>query len=220
MQSLLFELDSDAQAFSSMIISAADVPQKEFAWLSQTYDEATNSELFTLKVCNAIPFEKSREEDPCVIIFQSNVPDESSVPKGFKRRQVGFPKYSTDHVAGKKTDFFVSQLSLSGSNATTSSGVSDDEDVTPSSINKAFIQPIVDPLTDKVSRVELTNPDFNGGELVSLSSQCTRALLYADQVLRNSKREEMALIGSEFWLLWTSAMAVRIFLSHHWHCRA
>ncbi|KAH8115391.1 hypothetical protein DFH11DRAFT_1507661, partial [Phellopilus nigrolimitatus] len=46
------------------------------------------------------------------------------------------------------------------------------------------------------------------GSPVFLNEQCTRVLVYANQVLANSKREELALVGSEFWLLGLSVFAI------------
>ncbi|KAL5512610.1 hypothetical protein ACEPAG_3263 [Sanghuangporus baumii] len=56
--------------------------------------------------------------------------------------------------------------------------------------------------------VELSSSVVDNGSQVFLNESCTRVLTYADQVLRNSKREELALIGSEFWLLGISVFAV------------
>ncbi|TDL16338.1 hypothetical protein BD410DRAFT_795455 [Rickenella mellea] len=50
--------------------------------------------------------------------------------------------------------------------------------------------------------------NFPGMDVMTLDQQCTRVLIYADQVLRNSKREELALIGSEVWLLGISIFAL------------
>jgi len=58
---------------------------------------------------------------------------------------------------------------------------------------------------DGTVTVNVTFPD---GQQEVLSEQCTRVLSYADSVLRNSQREELALVGSEFWLLGLSSYAV------------
>lgn len=66
--------------------------------------------------------------------------------------------------------------------------------------------------SSNISAVELSVPGINGGQMVSLDAQCTRVVLYADQVLTNSKREAFALIGFEFWLFSTSTFAVRVLI--------
>jgi hypothetical protein len=47
-----------------------------------------------------------------------------------------------------------------------------------------------------------------GGSSFFLNKQCTRVLLYADQALKNSKREDFALISVQFWLFAISFFAI------------
>jgi hypothetical protein len=56
-----------------------------------------------------------------------------------------------------------------------------------------------------------------------LSERCAQTLVYPDQIFKNAKREELALIGSQFWLFSISVYAVShrsgkpvpVFFSHH-----
>lgn len=187
-QSLLFELDSDSNSLTSRIISTAQVPTNEFAWLSQDHSPTTDSTVYTLKICNAIPFEKSEEEDPCHVVFQTDNPGAESVPSGLRRRQND--SSNSDATSSQDASGFGS-----GGNFT-------------SNISEAAISAVFDPVSNNVSSIDLTFPGINAGEPMTLDAVCTRNMLYADQVLRNSKREEIALIGSEFWLLWTSVIAL------------
>lgn len=66
--------------------------------------------------------------------------------------------------------------------------------------------PVEDP--SGVIGVEFSSIAVDNGDQVFLNGTCTRVLIYADQVLKNSKREELALIGSEFWLLGISVFAI------------
>ncbi|KAL5513487.1 hypothetical protein ACEPAH_3886 [Sanghuangporus vaninii] len=184
-QSFLFQLDSDACSLTSEIVSAAKVPENVFAWLSESHNDTTDSNRYTLKLCDQIPFEKSEEENPCVVIFDSDDLSVNEVPNGFRRR---------DASSSDKRDVDVSSLNRTSEEF-------------PTSLTQAFIQPVFDE-SSNISAVELAIPGINDGQMVSLNVQCTRMLLYADQVLTNSKREVFALIGSEFWLLSTSTIAL------------
>lgn len=93
---------------------------------------------------------------------------------------------------------------------------------TPVSIGSMTIQSIFN-AHDNVTNVALSTKNSS---VVMLDQQCTRVLVYADQVyvlyllcnmvwtkinlysLKNSKREELALIGSEFWMLGIAFFAV------------
>lgn len=76
-----------------------------------------------------------------------------------------------------------------------------------------YLVPISDEASGNVTSVQLVNPSINHGNLTVLDEQCTRVVLYADQVLSNSRREEIALVGSEFWIFGISIYAVSIFFS-------
>ncbi|KAI0830096.1 hypothetical protein BC628DRAFT_1313796 [Trametes gibbosa] len=65
---------------------------------------------------------------------------------------------------------------------------------------------IRDPSTGKVSAVEMVYN--NGGNSVVLSEQCARMLEYPGRILDNSQREDLALIGSQFWLLGISTFGI------------
>ncbi|EIN05842.1 hypothetical protein PUNSTDRAFT_137327 [Punctularia strigosozonata HHB-11173 SS5] len=58
------------------------------------------------------------------------------------------------------------------------------------------VKAVFDNKTGDITGVEL---DKNNDK-VTLNLQCARVLIYPDQVLKNSRREELALIGSQFWL--------------------
>lgn len=79
-------MDFNANALTSAIIETAEVPKKEFAWL--TREKSDQGTIFNLKLCNAIPMEKSADEDPCVTIFQSNESGPMPIPAGLRRREV------------------------------------------------------------------------------------------------------------------------------------
>lgn len=69
----------------------------------------------------------------------------------------------------------------------------------------------IEPIEDSngmVSEISLRTSSVDNDQVVSLTKTCTRVLSYADQVVKNSRREELALIGSEFWLFGLSVFAV------------
>lgn len=72
----------------------------------------------------------------------------------------------------------------------------------------AYLEPISDASSDVITGVQLRQSSINKGNITVLDEQCTRVVLYADQVLSNSRREEIALIGSEFWIFGISVFAV------------
>ncbi|KAH8114892.1 hypothetical protein DFH11DRAFT_1877246 [Phellopilus nigrolimitatus] len=188
-QSFLFSLDADANTLASAIVSTAGAPQNEFGWLTRQRNGTTHVEVFTLMLCDAIPFE--REDDPCVVVFQSNETSSTSsagISNGlWKRENTSASSNSTQLPSG---------LSSSNSTGYLVPGIG------------AFIQPVLDNSSGNISGVELTLNNVNDGETTFLDTQCTRVLIYANQVLENSKREELALVGSEFWLLCISVFAV------------
>ncbi|KAL1939002.1 hypothetical protein VTO73DRAFT_11155 [Trametes versicolor] len=65
---------------------------------------------------------------------------------------------------------------------------------------------IPDPKTGKIAAVELVYN--NGADSVELSEQCARMLEYPGRILDNSQREDLALIGSQFWLLGISTFGI------------
>ena len=87
-------MDFDANALTSAIVKTAGVPKKEFAWL--TREKSNSGMVFDLKLCNAIPMEKSAGEDPCVTIFQSNESGPMPIPGGLRRREVRSKVYSDE----------------------------------------------------------------------------------------------------------------------------
>lgn len=79
-------MDFNANALTSAIVTVAEIPEKEFTWL--TSEGSDNGTIYDLKICNAIPMEKSSDENPCFTIFQSNESSPMQVPVGLRRRQV------------------------------------------------------------------------------------------------------------------------------------
>ncbi|CDO70429.1 hypothetical protein BN946_scf184999.g70 [Trametes cinnabarina] len=70
----------------------------------------------------------------------------------------------------------------------------------------ALLHPIRNPANGTVTAVALT---FNGGDTtVVLSETCARMLKYPGRILDNSRREDLALVGSQFWLLGISTFGI------------
>ncbi|KAI0668913.1 hypothetical protein C8Q78DRAFT_1080788 [Trametes maxima] len=70
----------------------------------------------------------------------------------------------------------------------------------------AVLDPIRSPTNGNITGVELT---YNHGDsTVFLSEQCARMLEYPGRILDNSRREDLALIGSQFWLLGISTFGI------------
>ncbi|KAH9850094.1 hypothetical protein C2E23DRAFT_870296 [Lenzites betulinus] len=74
------------------------------------------------------------------------------------------------------------------------------------SLDGTALTAIRDPSTKKVTAVEMTYN--NGADSVVLSEQCARMLEYPGRILDNSQREDLALIGSQFWLLGISTFGI------------
>ena len=70
-------------------MNAAGVPKKEFAWLT-TDGKNENGTIYDLKLCNAIPMEKTADQNPCTTIFRSDETGPIEVPAGLRKRQVRF----------------------------------------------------------------------------------------------------------------------------------
>ncbi|KAI5120285.1 hypothetical protein M0805_005342 [Coniferiporia weirii] len=135
---------------------------------------------FTLSLCKDVPVLKKNEQS-CELIFQTGA-GPIPVPTGFRKR----------------TDETVDSGSNSAHTIVTSTGEA------PGSA--AFVNPVAN--SSGFFGVDFSSNSVNGGSTVFLSGQCTRVLIYANQVLNNSRREELALIGSEFWMLGISVFAI------------
>ncbi|KAI9068839.1 hypothetical protein FKP32DRAFT_1663573 [Trametes sanguinea] len=70
----------------------------------------------------------------------------------------------------------------------------------------AILHPITSPANGSVTAVALTYD--NGGTTVILSETCARMLEYPGRILDNSQREDLALVGSQFWLLGVSTFGI------------
>ncbi|KAJ3005872.1 hypothetical protein NUW54_g4152 [Trametes sanguinea] len=70
----------------------------------------------------------------------------------------------------------------------------------------AILRPITSPANGSVTAVALTYD--NGGTTVVLSETCARMLEYPGRILDNSQREDLALVGSQFWLLGVSTFGI------------
>jgi len=66
------------------------------------------------------------------------------------------------------------------------------------------VKSTIDELSLNATGVSLTS----GSNEVSLSLQCTQILLYPEQIMRNSKREDITFILLQFWLFSISLMAI------------
>ncbi|KAI0742633.1 hypothetical protein C8Q80DRAFT_1221115 [Daedaleopsis nitida] len=69
-----------------------------------------------------------------------------------------------------------------------------------------MLQPLVDPVNETV--VGFTLNIDNGRRIVDFSQTCARTLEYPLRILDNSRREDLALIGSQFWLLGMSTFGI------------
>ncbi|OSD03730.1 hypothetical protein PYCCODRAFT_1466642 [Trametes coccinea BRFM310] len=70
----------------------------------------------------------------------------------------------------------------------------------------AVLRPITSPTNGSVTAVALTYD--NGATTVVLSETCARMLEYPGRILDNSQREDLALVGSQFWLLGVSTFGI------------
>ncbi|KAI0351673.1 hypothetical protein OH77DRAFT_1524004 [Trametes cingulata] len=77
--------------------------------------------------------------------------------------------------------------------------------ITRRSLDTGSLVPVRDPSSGEVTGVELT---YNGDNSVLLSEQCARMLEYPGRILDNSQREDLALVGSQFWLLGVSTFGI------------
>ncbi|KAH9916270.1 uncharacterized protein BXZ73DRAFT_105899 [Epithele typhae] len=68
------------------------------------------------------------------------------------------------------------------------------------------IQAVADPITGNVSSILLIFD--NGNQQEALSTSCVRTLEYPARILDNSRREDLALVGSQFWLLAISTFGI------------
>ncbi|KAI0752121.1 hypothetical protein C8Q74DRAFT_1373907 [Fomes fomentarius] len=73
-------------------------------------------------------------------------------------------------------------------------------------IDESMLQPLTDPNTGSIVGVKLTFDDKKTS--VNLSQRCARTLEYPERILDNSRREDLALIGSQFWLLGISTFGI------------
>ncbi|KAI5120629.1 hypothetical protein M0805_009389 [Coniferiporia weirii] len=180
-QSFLFSLDWDASALTSAVVSTAGVPENELAWLVRQPNITLHDTMYTLRLCDDIPLEKSAEYGSCSVIFQS---DSSGFQLGQSSILVPIHAQPHNHSSNPElADHLVQSIG-------------------------AFLRPVPDVASGSLFGVDLTMAGVNGGRTTFLSAQCTRVALYADQVLKNSRIEELALIGSEFWLLGISVFAI------------
>ncbi|KAI0370917.1 hypothetical protein BV20DRAFT_1070920 [Pilatotrama ljubarskyi] len=73
------------------------------------------------------------------------------------------------------------------------------------SLDDGSLRPVHDPSSGNVTGAELT---YNGDSTIVLSEQCARMLEYPGRILDNSQREDLALVGSQFWLLGVSTFGI------------
>jgi hypothetical protein len=186
-QSLLFTVDADASSLVSTIIEVAEVPTGHFAWLTRP------DEHFLLRLCDAVPVGKP--VSPCHDIFDSRR-GKLVVPPGFKR--------SPQDTA--LADPAVSDIISSTNTLESTSGRFSQENLFSTGSGDIFLQPIVNS-SGTVTAVNFAFAESNA-DPVTFDEVCTRTLVYAQQVLENARREELALIASEFWLLGLSVFAI------------
>lgn len=200
-QGFLYTMDWNANALTNAIVQTARIPQNEFAWLTKEQG------VYNLKLCDAVPMERREDDEPCQTIFRSDEQGMTLISPGFRRHLVR-DVMCFDSI--RNIRLIVSHIikahepPLSRRQDANSGASSNGTFV--SSIG-AYLQPIND-ADGVISAVKLMQGSINNGNVTTLNEQCTRVVLYADQVLANSRREEFALIGSEFWILGISTFAV------------
>lgn len=90
-QTLLHFIDNNASSFASSILAQAQVPSRNFAWLTQS-DHGTN---LTLQLCSGFP--QGKAVSPCVTVFETGVQN-IQIPEGFRRRDVSGVKLNSIHI--------------------------------------------------------------------------------------------------------------------------
>ena len=149
-------------------MTVAEVPTDKFAWLTRSHNSSSGEEVFTLRSCSAIPMERAKDDTSCVVVFETGE-GIIDIPAGFRKRDVS----TSGEFSGK---YCCSDLDLIFQDIPSENSGHVVEDIA------AIIEPVFDEGTDSITGLTVTQEGLDGGQPTFLDEQCTRVVVYADQV--------------------------------------
>ncbi|KAI9512137.1 hypothetical protein F5148DRAFT_1280053 [Russula earlei] len=178
LQAFVFNADDAWGAFSTQIVAHAQFKSVVFTQFTGRHG------LYSLELCDQVPV-LGGDPHPCDPFFTAGQSDPITIPPRF------LP--SASPVTGRDDSTALASLGQSNmSNMTSALWMVNGQ--SPS----LGIQINSEPRPDGLSNVVITSSD--GSLSTTLEPVCIFSLLYPEAKLSQARREELALIGSQFWL--------------------
>lgn len=178
-QSFLFSADDSYGALTSEIVAYANISSTVFPQYTGRHGK------YSLELCDQVPV-VGGEPDPCDPFFTVGQPGPVEVP----------PRFLPSGSSADKRDVSSSSGSLGQTNVASSLWI----------INDRYIHIESQPAFNGTTDVVITSTD--GTMSITLEPKCTYTLLYPQAKLSQARREELSLIGSQFWFFGLAVFAL------------
>ncbi|KAI9459849.1 hypothetical protein BJY52DRAFT_1186165 [Lactarius psammicola] len=187
-QSFLFSADDAWGSFTSAIVDHAQINSTGFVQYTGRHGQ------YSIELCNQVPV-TGGDPDPCDHFYTAGQTEPVSIPRRFLR--------TDSPISAPSGSSLVTLLRSSGIPRSVKRGK---YFVTTISSQSYITADLSFPRPDGFSDVVISSDD--GSMSITLDPVCTFILLYPQAKLSQARREELSLIGSQFWFYGLAVFAI------------